>query len=123
MAEAQSRSEIRDLLGRHGLHPRKRLGQHFLADPNIVDKIVRTAGTGPGDRVVEIGPGTGTLTRALAGAGASVLAIEVDEGLRPVLEETVGGIDRVRLLFADAAMMSCATSSYGRSARRFCFIQ
>lgn len=108
MAEAQSRTEIRDLLERHGLRPRKRLGQHFLADPNIVEKIVRTARVGPGDRVVEIGPGTGTLTAALAASGADVLAFEVDEGLRPVLDATVGHLPNVEVRFEDAASVDFA---------------
>lgn len=103
MAEAQNRREIRALLDRHGLAPRKHLGQHFLADPNIVDKIVRTAGVGSGDRVVEIGPGTGTLTAALGASGATVVAYEVDEGLAPVLAETVGHLPSVEVRFADAA--------------------
>ena len=64
----QPRSEIAGLLDRFGLSPRKVLGQHFLADPNIVRRIVALAGIDSGDRVVEIGAGTGTLTRALAAA-------------------------------------------------------
>lgn len=110
---AQTRREVHALLERHGLRPRKHLGQHFLADPNIVDKIVRVAGVGPGDRVVEIGPGTGTLTAALAATGARVLAIEVDEGLAPVLAETVGGTERVELRFEDAARIDLADELTG----------
>jgi len=97
---AQSRVEIVALLDRHGLRPRKRLGQHFLADPNIVERIVRLAELSPGDRVLEVGAGTGTLTRALAATGATVVAYEVDAGLRPVLEETLSDCD-VDLRFED----------------------
>jgi 16S rRNA (adenine1518-N6/adenine1519-N6)-dimethyltransferase len=100
---AQARSEVLALLERHALHPRKALGQHFLADPNITRKIVAVAGVRPGDRVLEIGAGTGTLTAALAAAGARVLAYEVDEHLRPLLEEVVGSHPGVELRFADAA--------------------
>ncbi len=57
---------------------------------------------GPGDRVVEIGAGLGSLTRALAEAGAEVLAVEVDPSLIPALEESVSGLDGVRVLHADA---------------------
>ena len=103
MAEPQTRTEIRALLDRHGLRPKKRLGQHFLADPNIVDKIVRSADVGAGDRVVEIGPGTGTLTAALAATGASVVTYEVDEALAPLLAETVGHLPNVEVRFTDAA--------------------
>jgi 16S rRNA (adenine1518-N6/adenine1519-N6)-dimethyltransferase len=89
---AQTRSEIAGLLARHGLAPSRRLGQHFLADANITRKIVELSGVGPGDRVVEVGAGTGTLTRALASTGARVTAYEVDPGLLPVLEEVTAGL-------------------------------
>jgi 16S rRNA (adenine1518-N6/adenine1519-N6)-dimethyltransferase len=81
------------MLKRHGLTPIHRLGQHFLADANITTKIVSTAEIKPGDSVVEVGAGTGTLTAALAEAGAHVIAYEVDGGLRPVLEEVTAGLD------------------------------
>lgn len=90
---AQGRGEIKALLESHGIRPRKGLGQNFLADPNLVDRIVRTAAAGPGDKVVEIGAGTGTLTRALAMTGAEVVAYEVDKRLMAVLEEVLAGID------------------------------
>ncbi len=85
------RGEIRALLEAHGIRPRRSLGQNFLADPNLVDRIVRTAAPGPGDRIVEVGAGTGTLTRGLAATGAQVLAFEVDPRLLPLLEETLSG--------------------------------
>jgi len=76
-----------DLLAEHGLRPRKALGQHFVVDPNTVRRIARLAGVGPGDRVVEIGAGLGSLTLALLETGAEVTAIEVDPGLVAVLEQ------------------------------------
>jgi 16S rRNA (adenine1518-N6/adenine1519-N6)-dimethyltransferase len=100
---AQTRSEIAGLLSRHGLSPSRRLGQHFLADANITRKIVGLAGElGPGSQVVEVGAGTGTLTRALGATGAHVVAYEIDSGLFPVLEEVTAGLD-VELRFLDAA--------------------
>jgi 16S rRNA (adenine1518-N6/adenine1519-N6)-dimethyltransferase len=98
---AQTLAEMRALLARHGLRPSKALGQHFLADPNLTRRVVRTAGVMPGDRVLEVGAGTGTLTRALAEAGAAVLAIEVDPRLAPVLEESLGEA-QVEVRIADA---------------------
>lgn len=97
----QGRAETADLLRRHRVDPRRSLGQHFLVDPNIVRKIVEVAGVGPGDRVIEVGAGTGTLTRALAASGASVVAYEVDSRLQPLLEESVGGLDAVDLRIGD----------------------
>lgn len=80
-----TRSAIRDLLDEHDLGPSRALGQNFLCDPNMVDKIVRLAGVGDGDRVVEIGPGLGSLTLGLLEAGCRVLAIEIDRYLLPAL--------------------------------------
>lgn len=97
---AQTRSEISGLLEEHGLHPAHHLGQHFLADANITRKIVSAAGVGPGDRVVEVGAGTGTLTAALASTGAEVVAYEIDERLRPILQKVTGGVE-VDLRFDD----------------------
>lgn len=98
----QGAAEIAALLDRHGLRPRRSLGQHFLADPNIVRKIIDHAAIGSGDHVLEIGAGTGTLTRALAEAGASVVAFEVDVALRPILDEVVGDLESVRVRYEDA---------------------
>jgi len=110
---AQGRSEIKALLEAHGLRPRRSLGQNFLADPNLVDRIVRTAGIGPGDRVIEIGAGTGTLTTALAAAGASVVAYEVDHKLIPILEEVLAGTG-VELRCIDATKADLAADlGYG----------
>lgn len=102
MSGPQGRREMAELLDRHGVAPRRRLGQHFLADPNIVRKVVAAAGVQPGDLVVEVGAGTGTLTRALGETGCRVRAYEVDEGLRPVLAEAVGHLPAVEVRFADA---------------------
>jgi 16S rRNA (adenine1518-N6/adenine1519-N6)-dimethyltransferase len=93
--------QIADALATHGLAPTKALGQNFVVDPNTVRRIARLAGVGPGDRVVEIGAGLGSLTLALVETGASVTAIEVDRGLVPVLRSHVAGHD-VRVVEADA---------------------
>lgn len=96
-----SRPEIQRLLAEHGLRPSRALGQHFVADPNTVRRIVRLAGVGEGSRVVEIGAGLGSLTLALAEVGAQVVAVEVDRGLVGVVRELVAG-KRVEVVEADA---------------------
>src|SRR5262245_17311803 len=94
-------TQIRELLSAHGLRPSRALGQNFLADPNTARRIARLANIEPGDQVVEVGPGVGSLTVALVDAGAHVRAIELDRHLVPVLEDVVA--DRsVDVMQADA---------------------
>ena len=99
-----SRPVIRELLERRRLSPRRDLGQNFVADPNTVRRIAELARVGPGDRVVEIGAGLGSLTLALAETGADVVAIEVDDEVVPLLREVISraDADNVRVVHADA---------------------
>ncbi|MGH9128731.1 MAG: 16S rRNA (adenine(1518)-N(6)/adenine(1519)-N(6))-dimethyltransferase RsmA [Acidimicrobiales bacterium] len=83
------------------MRPSRALGQNFLADPNTARRIARLAGVGPGDRVVEIGAGLGSLTLALAETGATVVAVEVDKYLVPVLAEVVDPVG-VKVVRGDA---------------------
>lgn len=77
------------------------MGQHFLVEPTLARRIVELARVGPGDRVVEVGAGLGSLTVALAEAGAEVVAVEVDPALLPPLREVTEGLS-VRVVQADA---------------------
>ncbi|HEV8625486.1 MAG TPA: 16S rRNA (adenine(1518)-N(6)/adenine(1519)-N(6))-dimethyltransferase RsmA, partial [Acidimicrobiia bacterium] len=100
-----SPTDVRGLLAAHDLRPSRALGQNFLADPNTARRIVRLAGVAPGDRVLEVGPGVGSLTVALAEAvspGGQVLALEVDRHLLPVLGEVVADLPQVRVVHGDA---------------------
>lgn len=91
-----------EVLIRHGLSTRKRLGQHFLVDDNVVGRIVDLARLSGSERVLEIGPGIGTLTWALSQRAKSVVAVERDEHLRPALEEVAQACPNVLVVFADA---------------------
>ncbi len=82
-------ADIRSVLERHDLDARRSLGQNFVADPGTVRRIVALSGVGKGSDVLEVGPGVGSLTLALAESGADVLAIEKDPTLVPVLEEVL----------------------------------
>lgn len=108
----QGRSEIKALLEARGIRPRRSLGQNFLADPNLVDRIVRTADVGAGDLVVEVGAGTGTLTRALAATGAAVVAYEIDKRLLPILTEVLAGTN-VEVRSEDVTKVDIATAFLG----------
>ena len=79
----------------------KNLGQNFLVEESVVSRIAKAAELTPGDTVLEIGPGIGTLTQALAMTGASVVSVELDKRLIPVLQETVGAYDNVRIVQGD----------------------
>jgi 16S rRNA (adenine1518-N6/adenine1519-N6)-dimethyltransferase len=94
--------QLRRLMGSERLRPRKGLSQNFLTDPEALDAIVAAAELAPGDRVVEVGPGLGVLTRRLLAAGASVLAVELDPGLAHFLRRELGSIQRFELIEADA---------------------
>jgi 16S rRNA (adenine1518-N6/adenine1519-N6)-dimethyltransferase len=94
--------QLRRLMGVERLRPRKSLSQNFLTDPDALDAIVDAAELSPGDRVVEIGPGLGVLTRRLLVAGASVLAVELDPRLAEYLRRELWGVGGFELIEADA---------------------
>src|SRR6478672_6742830 len=100
-------AQVRALAERLEVRPTKQWGQNFVVDPNTVRKIVRVAGVGPDDVVVEVGPGLGSLTLALLPVVRHVTAVEVDPRLAAALEETVASLqpanaDKLRLVAADA---------------------
>jgi 16S rRNA (adenine1518-N6/adenine1519-N6)-dimethyltransferase len=94
--------QLRRLLATERLRPRRSLSQNFLTDAAALDQIVDAAELQAGDRVVEIGPGLGVLTRRLLAAGASVLAVELDAGLASWLRRELGGVPGFDLIEADA---------------------
>ena len=99
---------VRELLATHDLRPSKALGQHYLADPNTARKVARLGGIEPGETVLEVGPGLGSLTLALREAGAAVVAVEADARLLPALAEVLGDDPLVRVEVADALRVDLA---------------
>jgi 16S rRNA (adenine1518-N6/adenine1519-N6)-dimethyltransferase len=94
--------QLRRLMSAERLRPRKSLSQNFLTDPEVLDAIVAAAELSAGDRVIEVGPGLGVLTRRLLAAGASVLAVELDPRLAAYLRRELGAVDGFELIEADA---------------------
>ncbi len=86
----QTLTEIKSLLAERGLAPRKKYGQNFLHDHNLIRKLVDAAGIRNGDLVLEVGPGTGTLTEELLERGAEVICCEIDPGFATLLRDRLG---------------------------------
>ena len=108
MSEDRPPSPAR-LLRRHGLRPRRSLGQHFLSEPRVAAAISRATGVGAGDTVVEIGAGLGSLTRLLLDTGARVVALERDRALVPILRELFADHPRLEVVHADALRFDYGT--------------
>ncbi|WP_018086064.1 16S rRNA (adenine(1518)-N(6)/adenine(1519)-N(6))-dimethyltransferase RsmA [Desulfurispora thermophila] len=102
MRDLTAPSRVQALMQKYGLKARKSLGQNFLVDQNIVQKIVDAAGLTPSDTVVEIGPGLGVLTARLAQKAGRVIAVEIDQHLIPVLQENLAAAGNVQLVHGDA---------------------
>ncbi len=83
----QTLAEIRAMLDERGLRPKKSLGQNFLVDHNLLQKLVDESGADDGDVILEVGPGTGTLTETLLERGCSVVAVELDDALAELLRD------------------------------------
>ena len=97
---------ISALLRAHGLHPKKGLGQNFLTDPVVLGRIVSAADLLPGDVVVEVGAGVGTLTRLLAEQAARVVAVELDSRLVGILRECLADLTNVQIMQGDILELS-----------------
>ena len=99
---------IAALLRAHGLQPRKKLGQNFLADPVALGRIVAAAELSSDDLVVEVGAGVGTLTRLLAEHAGRVVALELDNGLVGILREELADLSNVEICHGDVLGFSTA---------------
>ena len=96
-----SRQSVRRQLSGEGLRPKKSLGQNFLTDETVLADIVEAAGLTPETCVLEIGPGMGVLTQALAKRAGQVVAVEIDQTILPVLEKNLQGFDHVSVINQD----------------------
>ncbi len=101
MANLWNMTNTSEILQKYQFRMQKKYGQNFLIDTNILRKIIEAAQITKEDCVLEIGPGIGTMTQYLAEAAGSVIAVEIDKDLIPILEETLGDYDNVTLIHAD----------------------
>jgi 16S rRNA (adenine1518-N6/adenine1519-N6)-dimethyltransferase len=105
---------LREVIARHGLSASKALGQNFILDEQLLDRVARVPGSLAGERVYEVGPGPGGLTRALLRAGAEVVAVERDRRcLEPLTELAALSGGRLRLIAADALAIDEAAEASG----------
>jgi 16S rRNA (adenine1518-N6/adenine1519-N6)-dimethyltransferase len=98
--------EIKEILISNNFRYNKALGQNFITDKNLLDAIVADANVQSEDTVVEIGTGAGSLTCALSKACKKVITFEVDRNLKPVLDQSLNGLDNVEVIFADILKLS-----------------
>ena len=96
------------LLQQYDFQFRKQFGQNFLVDLHVLDKILRAADIGPEDICIEIGPGIGSLTQALAEQAGRVIAVEIDTRLIPILEENLAAYDNIAIVQADFMELALA---------------
>jgi 16S rRNA (adenine1518-N6/adenine1519-N6)-dimethyltransferase len=94
-------TSIKQELREYGLFPKKRLGQHFLVDRNILNKVIRTAEVGKEDVVIEVGPGLGEMTLALARLANRVIAVEIDPKLIEILKKKLADCPNVEVVKSD----------------------
>ena len=99
---AQTKREIQELLAGIGIEPRHRFGQNFMIDQNLVKLVAQAGEISARDIVIEVGPGTGTLTEELLGRAGKVIAVEIDRDLASAMRERFGGNEKFELIEGDA---------------------
>ncbi|MDR2649512.1 MAG: 16S rRNA (adenine(1518)-N(6)/adenine(1519)-N(6))-dimethyltransferase RsmA [Clostridiales bacterium] len=104
-ARIATHAAVAELMRRYDYLPKKSLGQNFLTDPRVAEKIAEAARITLGDRVIEIGPGLGGLTETLTENEAAVLAVELDKRLVYILQKTFAGNNRVEIIQGDILKM------------------
>lgn len=106
--DISNKSQTQNIIKKHGFTFKKSLGQNFLIEPTILDKIVRSAGIDQDTGVIEIGPGIGALTQKLAEKAGKVVAIEIDQRLIPILGDTLSDYSNVKVIHGDVLKISVA---------------
>lgn len=101
MDRLSSHRATKEIVNKHNFKFSKSLGQNFLIDDNVIDKIIAGSRLSETDKIIEVGPGIGTLTREMGKTAQNVVAIEIDKSLIPILEETLSDLDNVQVVNED----------------------
>ncbi|MCC0662857.1 16S rRNA (adenine(1518)-N(6)/adenine(1519)-N(6))-dimethyltransferase RsmA [Clostridioides sp. ZZV15-6597] len=101
MDRLSSHSATKEVVKKHNFKFSKSLGQNFLIDSNIIDKILDGARVTEGDNIIEVGPGIGTLTREMGKVAEKVVAIEIDKNLIPILKDTLSDLENIEVINQD----------------------
>lgn len=101
MDRLSSHRKTKEVVDKHGFKFSKSLGQNFLIDDNVIDKILDGARLSEGDKIIEVGPGIGTLTREMGKVADKVVAIEIDKTLIPILKDTLGEFENIEVVNQD----------------------
>lgn len=97
---------LKEILNKHNFKFKKRFGQNFITDPGILNKIVDVAEITKEDLIIEVGPGLGTLTKAIAERAGRVISIEIDRDLIPILQDTLADVDNIEVVEGDALKLN-----------------
>ena len=101
MDRLSSHRKTKEVVDKHGFKLSKSLGQNFLIDDNVIDKILDGARLSEGDKIIEVGPGIGTLTREMGKVADKVVAIEIDKTLIPILKDTLDEFENIEVVNQD----------------------
>ncbi|MCM1122126.1 MAG: 16S rRNA (adenine(1518)-N(6)/adenine(1519)-N(6))-dimethyltransferase RsmA [Eubacterium sp.] len=119
MADLGNYTNTAEILRKYQFRMQKKYGQNFLIDANILQKIVEAAQITKEDCVLEIGPGIGTMTQYLAEAADRVIAVEIDKGLIPILEDTLSSYENITVLYGDILKVDLAALAAENGGRSF----
>ncbi|MGI6295918.1 MAG: 16S rRNA (adenine(1518)-N(6)/adenine(1519)-N(6))-dimethyltransferase RsmA [Armatimonadota bacterium] len=96
-----SASQVKSILAGHGIRPKKRLGQNFLIDRNVLDRLLEAARVTADSRIIEIGPGLGVVTKELASRAGRVVCVDIDSDMEPILREVLSDVPNAEVVIAD----------------------
>ena len=114
MDRLSSHRATKEVVNKHNFKFSKSLGQNFLIDDNVIDRILEGARLSETDKIIEVGPGIGTLTREMGKVAENVVSIEIDKTLIPILKETLADLDNVEVVSFNGLLVDLAKKNDAR---------